>query len=254
MKKTVLFIFIFAILFSLQIKADEGMWIPLLLKKYNIEAMKKKGFKLTAEDIYSINKASMKDAVMIFGGGCTAELISNQGLVLTNHHCGYGSIQKHSSLEHDYLTDGFWAMDKSKELVNENLTVTFLVRMEDVTEQVLKGVTNEMSEEERQIIVKKNTEIITAKAIENTHYIAEITPFFYGNNYYMFVQEVFKDVRFVGAPPSAIGKFGGDTDNWMWPRHTGDFSLFRIYSDKNNQPAEYSPDNVTYKTKKYFPI
>ncbi len=253
-KKAFLSITVLSLLFTPVLQADEGMWIPMLLKKYNIEDMQQKGFKLTAEDIYSINKASMKDAVMIFGGGCTGELISDRGLILTNHHCGYGSIQSHSSLEHDYLTNGFWAMSDKEELPNEGLTVTFLVRMEDVTEQVLKDVNDNMSEEERSELIEEHIKKLKEEAGKNNNYQIKIKPFFYGNQYFMFVENVFKDIRLVGAPPSAIGKFGGDTDNWMWPRHTGDFSLFRIYADKNNQPAEYSEDNVPYKPIKYFPI
>ena len=236
------------------LKADEGMWIPILLKKYNIKDMQKKGFKLTAEDIYSINKASMKDAVMIFGGGCTGELISDKGLIITNHHCGYGAIQSHSSLDHDYLTDGFWAKEQKDELKNEGLTVSFLVRMEDVTEKVLKGVSETTNDKEREKIIEKNILDIVKNTTEGNNYKASVKPFFYGNQYFLFVQEVYSDIRLVGAPPSAIGKFGGDTDNWMWPRHTGDFSLFRIYVDKNNKPAEYSEDNVPFKPKKHFPI
>jgi len=242
------------ILTTFQTKADEGMWIPMLLEKYNIADMQEKGFKLTAEDIYSVNQASMKDAVMIFGRGCTGELISNQGLLITNHHCGYGQIQAHSSVEHDYLTNGYWAMSKEQELACPGLNVTFLIRMEDVSTQVLNGVTAEMSEEERQKIIKKNSVEIAKTATAETHYEASIKPFYYGNEYYLFVYEVFNDVRYVGSPPSAIGKFGGDTDNWMWPRHTGDFSLFRIYANQDNQPAEYAADNVPYQPKKYFAI
>ncbi|NPA68203.1 MAG: S46 family peptidase [Chlorobi bacterium] len=242
------------ILLAGTVSAHEGMWIPMLLKKYNIADMQKKGFKLTAEDIYSINHASMKDAVMIFGGGCTAELISDRGLIITNHHCGYSSIQSHSSLEHDYLTNGFWAMSDKEELPNEGLTVTFLVKMEDVTEQILNGVIDEMTEDERKKIIEKHIDELKKEASEGNDYQIKIKPFFYGNQYFMFTERVFKDIRLVGAPPSAIGKFGGDTDNWMWPRHTGDFSLFRIYADKNNQPAEYSEDNVPYKPIKHFPV
>ncbi len=253
-KKAFLSVTVLSLLFTPVLQADEGMWIPMLLKKYNIEDMQQKGFKLTAEDIYSINKASMKDAVMIFGGGCTGELISDRGLILTNHHCGYGSIQSHSSLEHDYLTNGFWAMSDKEELPNEGLTVTFLVRMEDVTEQVLKGVNDNMSEEERGKLIEEHINKLKEEAGKDNDYQIKIKPFFYGNQYFMFIENVFKDIRLVGAPPSAIGKFGGDTDNWMWPRHTGDFSLFRIYADKNNKPAEYSEDNVPYKPKKYFPV
>ncbi len=254
MKKTILYLI--AIYFAIipNLRADEGMWIPLLLNKYNIKDMQAKGFKLTAEDIYSINKASLKDAVMIFGGGCTAELISDQGLLITNHHCGFGSIQRHSSVEHDYLTNGFWAMNKSEELPNQGLTVTFLERMEDVTNQVLANVNDNMSEEERQQEIAKQIQMIEIKAAKNGKYVSRVKPFFYGNQYFLFVQKVYKDVRLVGAPPSAIGKFGGDTDNWMWPRHTGDFSIFRIYAGKDNEPAEYSPDNVPFKPKKHFTI
>ena len=234
--------------------SDEGMWIPLLIEKFNIEIMQEKGFKLTAEDIYSVNRACMKDGVMIFGGGCTAELISPEGLLITNHHCGYGRIQAHSSLEHDYLTDGFWAMSRDEELPNPGLTVTFLKYMEDITDKVLSGVKKKMSEEERNEIIEANIAEIVAGASEGNHYSAFVRPFYMGNQYFLFVNETYRDVRLVGAPPSAIGKFGGDTDNWMWPRHTGDFSLFRIYSDKDNMPADYSEDNVPYKPAFHFPI
>ncbi len=236
------------------LKADEGMWIPILLEKYNIEEMQQLGFKLTAEDIYSINKASMKDAVVIFGGGCTGELISDEGLLITNHHCGYRAIQSHSSVEHDYLTNGFWAMNRNEELINSDLTATFLRRMEDVTAKVLDGVSDGMVEAKREEIIANNITKIKQEAIKGTHYEARVAPFFQGNQYFLFVNEVFKDVRLVGAPPSAIGKFGGDTDNWMWPRHTGDFSLFRIYANKDNAPAAYSADNVPYKPAHHFPI
>ncbi|MBS2210786.1 S46 family peptidase [Carboxylicivirga mesophila] len=235
-------------------RADEGMWIPMLLKKYNIEQMQEMGFKLTAEDVYSVNQACLKDAVVIFGRGCTGELISDKGLIVTNHHCGYGQIQYHSSVEHDYLTNGFWAMSPEEELVNPNLTVTFLKRMEDVTARVLDGVKDDMKIEERNKIIAQNIKAIKEEAIKDTHYTAVLKPFFQGNQYFLFVNEVFKDVRLVGAPPSAIGKFGGDTDNWMWPRHTGDFSMFRIYADKDNKPADYSKDNVPYKPAKHFPV
>ncbi len=253
-KKCSIFLLLFLLSAGQALRADEGMWIPMLLKKYNIEDMRKKGFKLTAEDIYSINKTSMKDAVMIFGGGCTGELISNRGLLITNHHCGFSSIQTHSSLENDYLTDGFWAMTDGQELKNIGLTVTFLVRMEDVTAKVLEGITDQTPEEERIEIIKQKIKALKEAAVKGTKYKAVLKPFFYGNAYYLFVEEVFSDIRLVGAPPSAIGKFGGDTDNWMWPRHTGDFSLFRIYADKDNKPAEYSEDNVPYQPKRHFPI
>jgi len=253
-KRAAIYFLAFYLLSTPFLRADEGMWIPLLLKKYNIKDMQAKGFKLTADDIYSINKASMKDAVMIFGGGCSAELISDQGLIITNHHCGFGRIQSHSSVEHDYLTNGFWAMKRSEELINKGLTVTFLERMEDVTNKVLANVTENMTEEERQKEIVKQMQILEIKASESGKFATRVKSFFYGNQYFLFVKKIYRDVRLVGAPPSAVGKFGGDTDNWMWPRHTGDFSIFRIYADKNNEPAEYSPDNVPFKPKKYFPI
>jgi hypothetical protein len=253
-KKMIGLAIVFLITVSSFIRADEGMWIPLLLKKYNIKDMQAKGFKLTAEDIYSINKASMKDAVIIFGRGCTGELISNQGLLITNHHCGFSAIQSHSSLENDYLTNGFWAMSKKEELTNAGLTAKFLERMEDVSEQVLSNVNDNMSESERQAAIQKQAQLIELKSAESGKYETVVKPLFYGNQYFLYVYKVYKDVRLVGTPPSGIGKFGGDTDNWMWPRHTGDFSIFRIYADKNNEPAEYSPDNVPYHPKVHFPI
>ncbi|WP_430815315.1 S46 family peptidase [Carboxylicivirga sp. RSCT41] len=254
MIKRLLLTLVAALLLQTYAKADEGMWIPMLLKKYNIEQMQEMGFKLTAEDVYSVNEACLKDAVVIFGRGCTGELISDKGLIVTNHHCGYGQIQYHSSVEHDYLTNGFWAMSPEEELVNPGLTVTFLKRMEDVTARVLEGVNDDMSTDERNKIIGTNIKAIKDEAVKDTHYKAVLKPFFHGNQYFLFVNEIFKDVRLVGAPPSAIGKFGGDTDNWMWPRHTGDFSMFRIYADKDNKPAEYSKDNVPYKPAKHFPV
>jgi hypothetical protein len=253
MKKLIFLLLTNLVLFS-SLFADEGMWIPLLMEKYNYEDMKAKGFKLTAEDIYSINNASMKDAIVIFGGGCTGEMISNQGLLITNHHCGYGNVQQHSSLEHDYLTNGFWAMSKSEELSNPGLKVTFLISMSDVTERVLQDVTEDMTESKRMEIIERNISLLEERAVEGTHYEALVESFYEGNQYFIFVNEVFTDVRLVGAPPSAIGKFGGDTDNWMWPRHTGDFSLFRVYCDKDGKPANYSEDNIPYVPKKHFPI
>ncbi|MDT8392743.1 MAG: S46 family peptidase [Bacteroidales bacterium] len=252
MKRFTLFLTVFLSLFIS--RADEGMWIPLLLEHLNEKEMQDMGFKLTAEDIYSINSSSMKDGIVIFGGGCTGELVSDQGLMLTNHHCGYGAIQRHSSLENDYLTDGFWAMSREEELPNPNLTVTFLVRMEDVTDAMLEGVKDDMTEAERDKKLKENAEALEENAVKDTHYKARVKPFYHGNQFYLFVTEVYKDVRLVGAPPSNIGKFGGDTDNWMWPRHTGDFSVFRIYADSGNMPAEYSENNVPYKPKFHFPI
>lgn len=255
MKNKVLIISVFITLFvSSAIRADEGMWIPLLIEKYNIKLMQEKGFKLSAEDIYSVNKACMKDAIVHFGGGCTGELISPEGLLITNHHCGYGQIQKHSSLEHDYLTNGFWAMSPGEELPNPGLTVTFLKRMEDVTDKVLSEVSEKMSAAEREKKISENIEAVAKDAIEGNGYTAVVRPFFMGKQYFLFVNEVFRDVRLVGAPPSSIGKFGGETDNWVWPRHTGDFSLFRVYAGKDNKPADYSPDNVPYKPAYFFPI
>ena len=243
-----------ALITNSTIQAKEGMWLPLLLKSLNEADMQRMGLKLSAEDIYSVNQSSLKDAVVSFGGFCTGEIISDQGLILTNHHCGYGKIQSHSSVENDYLTNGFWAMNHSEELKNPGLTATFIVRMEDVTNAVLEGIGSDLTNKERDDILSKRIDSITKIATTDTHYEAYIRPFFYGNEYYMFVTETFKDVRMVGAPPSSIGKFGGDTDNWMWPRHTGDFSLFRIYADSNNMPAEYNENNVPYKPKHYFPI
>lgn len=242
------------LIISRLLSADDGMWIPLLLEKYNIQDMQKLGLKLTAEDIYSINNSSLKDAVVQFGGGCTGELISDEGLLITNHHCGYGAIQKHSSVKHDYLTDGFWAMNRSEELPNDGLTVSFLVMMQDVSELVLKDITAEATEKERADAIAAAIQTISKNIADSSHYRSEVKPFYYGNEYYLFVYEVFEDVRLVGAPPSSIGKFGGDTDNWMWPRHTGDFSMFRIYADKDNNPAKYSTDNVPYTPKKSFTV
>ncbi|MGM0567242.1 MAG: S46 family peptidase [Bacteroidota bacterium] len=252
--KKIISVFILLLIFSAQSIAKEGMWIPSLLNQFVEKDMRDMGMRLTAEDIYSINQASLKDAIVIFGGGCTGEVVSEKGLLLTNHHCGYGVIQSHSSVEHDYLTDGFWAMNLEEELPNPGLSATFLIRIEDVTDKVLADVSSDMTEKQRKDAVNKVIEQLTSEAEEENHYNAVIKPFYYGNEYYMFVYEEFKDVRLVGAPPSNIGKFGGDTDNWMWPRHTGDFSVFRIYADEENKPAEYSEDNVPYKPKKSLKI
>ena len=253
MYKKILFLFALTIL-SLNLRAIEGMWIPLLIEKYNIDEMQAMGFKLSADDIYSVNQASMKDAIMIFGRGCTGALISEKGLIITNHHCGYPQIQKHSSVEHDYLAEGFWAMTSDDELPNPDLKVIFMRKMEDVTTQVLENIDDEMSMHERKTIINKNIDKIKKKAVENTHYTARIESFYHGNQYYLFINEEFSDVRLVGAPPSSIGKFGGDSDNWTWPRHTGDFAFFRVYADQDNKPAPYSPDNVPYKSPYFFPI
>lgn len=234
--------------------ADEGMWLPSLISE-RIGDMQSKGFRLSAEDIYSVNQASLKDAVVLFGRGCTGEVVSAEGLLLTNHHCGYSQIQKHSSVEHDYLRDGFWALTRKEELPNKGLTVSFLERMEDVTSRVLEGVTPALTETQRDSIVKANTVRLVKEATsEGRGLRATVESLYYGNQYFLFLYREYSDVRLVGAPPSSIGKFGGDTDNWMWPRHTGDFSIFRIYADKDNNPAEYSEDNVPYTPKKFFKI
>lgn len=235
-------------------RADEGMWLPSLIGD-RIADMQDKGLALSAEDIYSINQASLKDAVVLFGRGCTGELISDEGLLLTNHHCGYPQIQKHSTVDHDYLRDGFWAMTRDEELPNDGLTVSFLERMEDVTADVLRGYVASMTEAQRDSLVKANSETLVSSATaEGKGLEADVESLYYGNTYYLFVYRVYTDIRLVGAPPSSIGKFGGDTDNWMWPRHTGDFSIFRIYADKDNNPAPYSEDNVPYHPKKSFTI
>ena len=233
--------------------ADEGMWIPMLLGR-NEAAMQKAGMRITAKDIYDINNACLKDAVILFNQGCTGEFVSDQGLFLTNHHCGYYYITSNSTVEHDYLTHGFWAMTREQEIPCKGLTATRLVRMEDVTTRVLAGIDEKTSEEERERIVKQHIAIITTEAVAGTHYKAVIKPFYYGNQYFMYINEVFTDVRLVGAPPSNIGKFGGDTDNWMWPRHTGDFSMFRVYVGKDGKPAPYSKNNVAYKPLKHLDI
>ena len=245
---------VLTMMLSWNARADEGMWLPSLISQ-RIADMQEKGFKLDAEDIYSINKASLKDAVVLFGRGCTGELISPEGLLLTNHHCGYAQIQQHSSVEHDYLKDGFWAMNRDEELPNPGLSVSFLERMEDVTESILEGYEAGMDEDQRAKLVKKNSAAIIEKVTKEGNGLrATVEALYYGNQYFLFVYRQYEDVRLVGAPPSSIGKFGGDTDNWMWPRHTGDFSMFRIYADKDNNPAPYSKDNVPYKPKKFFRI
>ena len=251
--KSVLFAISLTLLTNIS-RAGEGMWLPLLLSQLNEKEMRDMGMRITAEDIYSINHSSLKDAIVLFGGGCTGELVSDQGLLLTNHHCGYGNIQKHSSLEHDYLTNGFWAQRMEEELPNPGLSVTFLVRMEDVTARALRGVSDKMNQKVRDSIIQANSKALIKEAVKGTQYTAQVKPFYSGNQFYLFVSETFTDVRLVGAPPSNIGKFGGDTDNWMWPRHTGDFSMFRIYAGKDNKPAEYSKDNVPYKPAKHLTI
>jgi hypothetical protein len=253
-KKNIALCLLIILSVSPAVKADEGMWLPLLLKQLNEPDLLKNGLKLSVEDIYNINKSCLKDAIVQFNGGCTAEVISDKGLILTNHHCGFSQIQAHSSVQNDLLTKGFWAMNQSEELSNPGTTATFIIRMEDVTQKVLAGISEELSDEDREKKIKIASESIQKEAVNGTNYDAFIRPFFYGNEYYMFITETFKDVRLVGAPPSSIGKFGGDTDNWVWPRHTGDFSIFRIYANKDNKPAEFSKDNVPYKPKYVIPI
>lgn len=235
-------------------RADEGMWLPLLLEKMNESQMKSLGMKINASDIYSINKGSLKDAIVSFGGFCTGEVISSKGLVLTNHHCGFRSVQSHSTLDNNYIRDGFWAKDNNSELPNQGLYVTFIVRIEDVTKQVLAGIAKNATEDQRRAAINANMEKINNAAQKDKFQKTMIRSFFEGNQYYMFVTETYNDVRLVGAPPQSIGNFGQDTDNWMWPRHTGDFALFRIYAGKDNKPADYSPDNVPYVPKKALSI
>ena len=238
-----------------QVSAQQGgMWIPSLLKGMNESEMKNLGMKITADQIYSINKSSLKDAVPQFNGGCTSEVISQQGLILTNHHCGFDAIQNHSSVEHDYITDGFWAYKMEDELLNKGMVVSFVVRIEDITSKVLEGTSSSTSEAEKQKKIQENIVNLTKTSPKEVWQDNLIKTFYYGNQYLLFVTETYKDIRLVGAPPSSIGKFGDVTDNWVWPRHTGDFSLFRIYADKNNRPAEYSTDNVPYKPKYFLPI
>ncbi|MCL8008823.1 S46 family peptidase [Gelidibacter japonicus] len=246
----ILFLFI-----AFQVSAQQGgMWIPSLLQGMNEDEMQSLGSKLSAKDIYDVNNSSLKDAIGHFNGGCTSEVISSKGLVLTNHHCGFSQIQSHSSLENDYLKDGFWARNLKEELPNNNLYIEFIVRIEDVTKQVLEGVTETMSDREQQSVRGRNSTAIEKAAKKEDWQDTRIKAFYKGNQYFLFVTERYTDIRLVGAPPSSIGKFGSDTDNWVWPRHTGDFALFRIYADKNNRPAAYSEDNVPFTPKHFLPV
>jgi len=248
--RIILFALSFVLGFSSILHAEEGMWLPLMLSRLNYADMQIKGLKLTPDQMYGLNQACLKDAIVsIDHGGCTGEIISGEGLLLTNHHCGYEAIQTQSSVNHDYLTDGFWAMHPSEELPNPGKTVSFLLRMEDVTSRVLANVTADMSEADRKTKIDEATEAIQKDAVGDTPYEANVESMYEGNEYYLFVYETFTDIRLVGAPPSAIGKFGGDTDNWMWPRQTGDFCLLRVYSGADGKPANYSKDNVPYKPK-----
>ncbi len=254
MKRLLSILIALIVSFNMSVRADEGMWLLPLLEQLNMGTMTEMGLELSAEDIYSINQSSIKDAIVIFGGGCTAEIVSSQGLLLTNHHCGYGQIQSHSSVEHDYLKDGFWAMSKQEELPNPGLSATFLVRIEDVTDRVLSNVTDGMSESERSETINSVRGEIADEATEGNNYNASVSSFFGGNNYYLLVYERYSDVRLVGAPPSSIGKYGHDSDNWEWPRHTGDFSVFRVYMSPDGNPAEYSEENIPLKPRHHLPV
>ncbi len=254
MKKLLSILVILILGFGIRVKADEGMWLLPLIEKLNMGKMTELGLKLSAEDIYSLNKASLKDAIIIFGGGCTGEIVSSQGLILTNHHCGYGSIQAHSSVEHDYLRDGFWAKTKEEELPNPNLSATFLIRIEDVTGQVLANVKQEMSETDRTAAINEARQAVEKKATEGNSYRAQVGSFYGGNYFYLLVYERYNDVRLVGTPPQSIGKFGSDTDNWEWPRHTVDFSVFRVYTAPDGKAAAYSLKNIPLKPKHYLPV
>jgi hypothetical protein len=254
MKRLYAILIILVLSLGFKAKADEGMWLLPLIEKLNMGKMTSLGLKLSAEDIYSLNKASVKDGIVIFGGGCTGEIVSSQGLILTNHHCGYGSIQAHSTVEHDYLRDGFWAMSKEEELSNPNLAVTFLIRIEDVTGQILANVKQGMSESDRTAAVNEARLSVEKKASEGNNYRVQVGSFYGGNYFYLLVYERYTDVRLVGAPPSSIGKFGSDTDNWEWPRHTGDFSVFRVYSGPDGKPASFSKENIPLKPKHYLPV
>jgi len=234
--------------------AHEGMWLPMLIKRLNYADMQANGLNLTAEELYDINNASLKDAIVSLGGFCTGEIISNQGLMLTNHHCGYDAIRSHSTVENDYLTDGFWAMTREEERKNPGLTAAILVRMEDVTDKVLAELTDDMTEAERAAKAKEIGDALAKEATEGTKHNAYVRSFFHNNEFYLFVFNTYKDVRLVGAPPSSVGKYGGDTDNWMWPRHTGDFSMFRIYADADGNPADVSADNVPLTPKHHLPV
>ena len=253
MRKRYLNLIFVLLLSASQLFAVEGMWLPSLIHK-NIEEMQQMGLQLSAGDLYAEDGPSIKDAIVRFGRGCTGAFISPEGLLLTNHHCGYGQIQSHSSVENDYLTDGFWAASRDEELPNPGLTITMLVRMENVTAQVMEALNPGLTEEERSRAVRDISRQIANEAKEDGRFEAMVNPFYYGNEYYLFVYDVYHDVRLVGAPPSAVGKFGGDVDNWMWPRHSGDFALFRVYADGENLPAEYSQDNIPYRPEHFFPV
>ncbi|MBL0340308.1 MAG: S46 family peptidase [Bacteroidetes bacterium] len=254
MKKITLFLVAFILFLNSFIIAGEGMWLPIFLKQLNEAEMQSQGMKVSAEDIYSVNKSSMKDAVVLFDNKCTGEIISDQGLLLTNHHCGITRVQALSTVEKNILKNGYWSFKMDEELPCKGLTVTFIIRMEDVTQPITSELSANMTEKEREAKIKEISVELIKKAVEGTHYSGSVRPFYNGNQFYLFVMETFKDVRLVGTPPNSIGKFGGDTDNWMWPRHTGDFSVFRVYAGADNRPADYSPANVPFKPRYFFPI
>jgi hypothetical protein len=251
---TILLTFVLVITLPYKSFSDEGMWLLQLLQQQKFAQMQSMGLQLTAEEIYSVNQSSLKDAIVSFGGFCTAEVISSQGLLLTNHHCGYPAIVSSSSVENDYITHGFWAMSHAEEISIPGLFVRFLVRIEDVTKEVTQGLAADLSDLDREEAIQKRIDEINKREKGDMHYQTEVKSFLHGNNYYLFVYETFNDVRLVGAPPSSIGKYGGDTDNWMWPRHTGDFALFRVYMAEDGSPAAYSEANVPYKAKHWLPI
>jgi len=254
MKKIILSLIVGMMLIPSSVKADEGMWFLMFLERLNHRDMQKMGLQLTAEEIYSVNNHSLKDAVVQFNGGCTAEVISKDGLVLTNHHCGYNAIAELSTSENNLLKNGFWAQNKKEEIKPASLYVRFFVRMDDVSKRILSKVNDKMTEAEREKAVNQEIALIEKENNEGGKYTVSVRPFFQGNEYYYFVYQDYRDVRFVGAPPESLGKFGGDTDNWEWPRHTADFSMFRIYADPNGNPAEYSQNNVPLQPKHHLPI
>jgi hypothetical protein len=255
MKRFLVFVAFLLVILSGTVKADEGMWLPALIEKLNISQMKQMGCSISADEIYSINHSSLKDAVVALDhGSCTAELISAEGLLLTNHHCGFDEIQEHSTVDHNYLQNGFWAKTKEEELPNPSKSASFLIRFEDVTSKILPELNNTMTEDERSAKVREISAKIEKEATTDTQYDGRVQSLYNDNKYYLFVYETFRDIRLVGAPPQAMGKFGGETDNWMWPRHTADFSMFRIYCGKDGKPASYSKDNVPYQPKYHLPI
>lgn len=255
MRRFLVLVALLPVFLSGTVKADEGMWLPALIEKLNINQMKQLGLKISPEEIYNINNSSLKDAVVSLDhGSCTAELISAEGLLLTNHHCGFDEIQQHSAVEHDYLKDGFWAKTKEEELPNPGKSASFLINFEDVTSQIIPELNDSMTEDERSNKVREISSKIQKEASLDTHYDARVQPLYEDNKYYLFVYETFRDIRLVGAPPQSMGKFGGDTDNWMWPRHTNDFAMFRIYCGPDGKPADFSEENIPYQPKHFLPI